>query len=387
MVQPNAGEGLARWIREQTVLPVGEQEWMDRVCRPLSLLFEGARVWLEIPRRVRCGLPQFPETDFKNGSASTLSWTVRRSLHEGRQVFWIQLDVPDSVLAFSLDAVQAKDLGASRIEGWLLAAALHLGQLLHSAELTAQIQMRDHFMAIASHELKTPLTAIYGMVQLQERMLRSKPWPLAAEELRSEQERHLSYSRIVLKQIERLTALIDGLLDLTRIRAGRFSVEPIPVDAARAIRELDEGRLQQLAHDAGVELVVELPERLPARLDPLRFDEAVTNLVVQAVRRSPEGGQVRLSASGASSGELVLSVSDQGPSLERAARERCFEPFAIEVGGLGLGLYLARQIARLHEGEVRFIDGAPGRGNRIEAIFRGRPLLAAPDPRPDTPAW
>jgi signal transduction histidine kinase len=226
---------------------------------------------------------------------------------------------------------------------------------------------RERFLAIASHELKTPLTAIYGLAQLQERMLRQAPLPTEPEALRTEQERQWSFSKRMVRQLERMTELIEGLLDLSRIRAGRFSVEPIPVDAARAVRELQDQRLSILANEAGVELLVELPERLPAKLDPLRFDEVVTNLVMQGIRRSPEGGLVRLELAPVNH-TLRLRVSDQGVPIPRSEWDSSFEPF-MSREGLGLGLYVSRQIARLHQGEVRFLEPEGPRGNRLEATF------------------
>jgi signal transduction histidine kinase len=139
------------------------------------------------------------------------------------------------------------------------------------------------------------------------------------------------------------------------------------VDAARAVRELQEQRLSILANEAGVELVVEGPERLPAKLDPLRFDEVVTNLVMQGIRRSPEGGLVRLELASVNH-TLKLRVSDQGVSIPRTEWESSFEPF-VSREGLGLGLYVSRQIARLHQGEVRFVETEGARGNRLEATF------------------
>jgi signal transduction histidine kinase len=390
MALPSIGDGLAVWIRGLSVPPSGERDWVERVCRPLSQGLGDVGVWLELPTGLRSGIPRFPDKDFRNGNGASLAWTVRRSLFEGRQVFWVEMGAPGGLLGFSCTPEQVREQGSQKIEAWLLASSMHLIRLLEKTELATQLELRERFLAIASHELKTPLTAIYGMVQLQERLLRSKPWSQAIEELRAEQERHLSFARIILKQVERLNALIDGLLDLSRIRAGRFSVEPIPVDAARAIRELAEGRLEPLAQEAGVELLLDVPERLPARLDPLRFDEVVTNLVVQALRRSPEGGQIRLRAWADPEGGVILRVVDQGGLVEPQSRERCFEPFSIEVGGLGLGLYLSRQIARLHAGDVRFVDpgagrGAAARGNEIEATFRALPISVAPGPRPDMP--
>ncbi len=364
---------LGQWIRELVRHPQSAQQVQDRVCRGLSEALSGLPVWVELVPWPPSGFPTPPDCAFKNGQNGELSWVPRRIQQEGRTLLWLPLGV--GWIAFVPDAEQLKRLGSQRLEAILVAVALHLWHL-------GTIENRERFMAIASHELKTPLTAIYGMVQLQERMLRTRVLGQGSlEDWRQEQERHLSFSRIVLRQLERLTALIDGLMDLARIRAGRFTVEPIPIDAARAVREIDEGRLQLLAHEAGVELMIEIPERLATRLDPLRFDEVVTNLVMSSIRRSPEGGQVRLRLS-AQDGEVQLEVIDQGSPIAASDREQIFEPFsAPEQGsGLGLGLYIARQIARLHQGEVKFVSGPDGpgvQGNTVRATFWATALQSA----------
>lgn len=236
----------------------------------------------------------------------------------------------------------AAGISAGNSDEWdLLPMALHLFHLLVEGDGAERLAGRDRFLAIASHELKTPLTALYGLMQLQERMLRGSRLPVDPDALAREQERHLSFARTMLRQIEKLVELTDGLIDLSKIRAGRFGVEPIPHDAARAVRELHEGRLKVLADEAGVELSVRIPERLATRLDPLSFDELVTNLSLQAIRRSPEGGQVLLSLEGTGEGT--------GPAVRLSVRLS----------------------VRLQGRDFRFIENESGSGygNQVEATF------------------
>lgn len=344
------------------------------LSRDLSSMLGGIQVWVEVFPEGRQSHPDRSAPLELGASNGSPAWVPRRIQQEGRLILWLPLSFVGEhrgFLAVAIGPEQGKALGIQRIESTLLVVALHLFHLMLERELDERVQSRDEFLAIASHELKTPLTAIYGLVQLQERLLKTRVWPGDVDELRKEQERYLSFVRTTLRQIERLAELTNMLLDLSRIQAGRFGVEVVPLDAARALRELVEGRLQILAEEAGVDLKLDAPERLSGRLDPLRFDELVTNLAMQGIRVSPEGGEVRIEL-GTRKGEFYLRVSDQGLSVPEQERRKAFEPFETtsnRKGGLGLGLYLARQIARLHGGEVRFAESRDHRGNVIEAVF------------------
>jgi len=250
-----------------------------------------------------------------------------------------------------------------------LAATQRLSELAAINRLESAIQLRSQFFSIASHELKTPLTSIYGILQLQERMARlKKEEPVALQEERKE-----SFLRIVIRQVERLNELIDGLLDVSRIQNGRFMVEPADVDVAMILRETVNARLVLIAKEAGVTVKVDSPDSLHAFVDPVRMEEVVTNLVMNAIRFSPEGGVVWIKLRG-EGGSFRLTVRDQGPSVPVEDRERIFQPFeraqrTSRLGGLGLGLYISRQIAQLHGGNVSLVESVPGKGNVFEAYF------------------
>lgn len=265
-----------------------------------------------------------------------------------------------------------KSLGAKE-EILVLSAAERLSGLARASRLEYQIQLRNQFLSIASHELKTPLTSIYGVLQLQERMQRLKH-DKAEATLPGDPRR--SYLKILLRQVERLNELIDGLLDVSRIQNNRFMVEPTESDVASLLRDTIQGRLQVISEEAGVKLQVEAPERLSAWVDPVRMEEVITNLVMNAIRFSPEGGVVwiKLKDEGAA---FRLTVRDQGPGVPPEDRERLFQPFeraqrTSRLGGLGLGLFISRQIALLHGGNVSLVESVPGKGNVIEAHFPRR---------------
>jgi signal transduction histidine kinase len=246
--------------------------------------------------------------------------------------------------------------------------ARYLAALSDIFDLRSELAIRDQFLSIASHELKTPLTSIYGVLQLQERILKQSG---------SADERQLSYFRIVIRQTERLNELIDAMLDVSRIHMGRFLVEPTQVDAAPILRETVNLRLNVIAQEAGVRIELEHPQQLTAWIDPIRFEEVITNLGMNAIRFSPEGGVVwiRMREDG---GSLSLTFRDQGPEVAESDRERIFRPFERaqrtgRLGGLGLGLFISRQIAQLHGGDVSLRESVSGRGNVFEARFPLRP--------------
>ncbi len=259
-----------------------------------------------------------------------------------------------------------------------VAIAQRLGELSEIDRLQRSIQARSQFLSIASHELKTPLTSIYGILQLQDRMSRLKKDVKGAAPVGDEAKR--SYLKILLRQVERLNELIDGLLDVSRIQNGRFLVDPSEADVAQLVRDTVQGRLSIVAQDAGVKLHLESPETLTGWVDPVRLEEVVTNLVMNAIRFSPEGGVVWIRLQQAD-GTIRLSIRDQGPSVPPEDRERIFQPFeraqrTSRLGGMGLGLFISRQIAILHGGSVSLIESVPGKGNLFEAVFPAHPVRA-----------
>jgi signal transduction histidine kinase len=250
-----------------------------------------------------------------------------------------------------------------------LSVAQKLASLAETHALEAAIRLRNQFLSIASHELKTPLTSIYGVLQLQQRMLNSKKEEPAAVV----QERQHSYLKMAIRQTQRLNELIDGLLDVSRIQNGRFMAEPTDTDVAALLRDALSGRLAAVAQEAGVSLNPDSPRELHGWVDPVRMEEVVNNLVMNAIRFSPEGGVVWIRLRD-EKGAFKLIVRDQGPAVPREDRDRIFRPFertqrTSRFGGLGLGLFISRQIAQLHGGDVRLAESTPGKGNVFEAVF------------------
>jgi signal transduction histidine kinase len=245
--------------------------------------------------------------------------------------------------------------GHRRDELGVLARAMTrtAGDLVRAnAQLGRSVASRDEFLSIASHELKTPLTAL--KLQLQNGVRRwgdehggASPPAWAAASLR---------------HVERLEALVASLLDLARIRTGRLSLRVERLDLAALCRAVAE-RLRELLARSGNVLELELAGPVEASCDPSRIEQVVGNLLVNAAQHAP-GTRVILRAR-READRAVLSVEDEGPGIPEAARERVFAPYEKvdrpERGaGLGLGLHIARQIVEAHRGAIRAAAGEHG---------------------------
>lgn len=240
------------------------------------------------------------------------------------------------------------------------------------ARLEASFDAQRRFTADASHELRSPLTALKGEIELA---------------LRRERD-GVEYRRVLesnLEEVDRLARLADDLLTLARADAGAMRPRLQATDAARRIRAVAE-RLSAAADRKGVRIGVDAPGSVDALLDPGLFDRMLWNLLENAVKHSPEAGTigVRLERSG---DELVIEVDDAGPGIRPENRDRIFDRFfrADEArtafdhgGGTGLGLSIVRAIVDAHAGRIEV-----GAGPRGGALFR---VILPAVPRPGSPA-
>jgi NtrC-family two-component system sensor histidine kinase KinB len=234
-------------------------------------------------------------------------------------------------------------------------------------------ELRSELIGVASHELKTPLTA------LRMNLL------LLGEEATALRPRQREMLDAALRGCEELGGTIDELLDVTRIEAGQLRLDLAPVDLAAVVALVLRG-LQPRFDDAGVRWrVVRECDRPVVRGDAARLGTVLTNLLTNALKYSPAGGTVTV---GLSSGQnagvggsrcVQVAVTDEGPGVPAAFRERVFEKFfRVEhhaaagpngVRGTGIGLYLCREIVRAHGGTVRCEPGDGSLGTRVAFIL------------------
>lgn len=249
----------------------------------------------------------------------------------------------------------------------LLGLREHLIALHKQKEFREELSQRDQFLSIAAHELKTPLTSIYSMLQLQSRFLEKE------KESAGTRERLQSMLKIVLGQTERLNELIDALLNVSRIYNGRFVVDPSDSNVVELLERTIEGRLSVIAAESNIEVKLEADPIHHAWVDPIRFEEVVTNIGMNSIRFSPEGGTVWIKMK-QQGDDLYLTFRDQGPPIPAEDRERIFHPFervqrTSRLGGLGLGLFISREIVRLHGGDVTLLESSESTGNIFSARF------------------
>ncbi len=236
-------------------------------------------------------------------------------------------------------------------------------------DLDAVDRQRRELVANVSHELRTPLAGLCAVLEnLVDGVGPSDPGSL----------------RAALDQAERTSRLVEDLLDLARVDAGKAPLHPQQVSVGPLLEEaVAEGRL--LGRDVEHEVRVE-PGDLVVRADPARLRQLVANLLDNASRHSPAGGTVLVTASQEGS-RFLLEVHDHGAGVAPADRERVFEPFGTLTaadggGGTGLGLAIARWVTDLHGGTIRFVDPDPGTtGGRVRVD-----LPLAPPDRPATSA-
>jgi signal transduction histidine kinase/CheY-like chemotaxis protein len=244
-------------------------------------------------------------------------------------------------------------------------------------------RLKTQFLANISHEIRTPLNGILGVTQL----LRTMAMPAEAAE----------YLDVLQSSGESLLAIVNDVLDLSKIEANRLELDSVVFDVPQLVTNTARTFLPA-AQKKGIELLVEVDAALegPARGDPTRVGQILSNLVSNAVKFTDEG-RVRVTARRMDRDRVLLAVSDTGPGLPADQHERIFDPFtqahassSRRYGGTGLGLTITRRLARLMGGDVR-VKSAPGAGSVFEVTLTLPsaleveplgPALARPSPPP-----
>jgi signal transduction histidine kinase len=237
---------------------------------------------------------------------------------------------------FTQDEVELLQIVAERVAIAIERAQLH-------EELIQLDQLKLNFVAIASHELRTPATSVYGVLKtLAERGSELK------EDLREE------LLRVGVEQGERLRRLLEELLDLSRLDARAINVEPRPVVLKSALADIVQGAL---AGSDAVEL--DIPDDLAAVVDPLVLERVVSNLVANAVRYGEPPIRIRAQQRDR---HLRVAVEDAGPGVPKELEGRIFDRFARGGGesGHGLGLAIARAYAQAHGGDLFYDPRSTG---------------------------
>jgi signal transduction histidine kinase len=244
-------------------------------------------------------------------------------------------------------------MGITAVSLLTLAAAL--------AERRQAIRARDEFISIASHELKTPLTALKLRLSTAQRLA------TRAQETPERRER-LDHTLATAGTItHRLTRLVDELLEVSRLTSRRLVLHLEPVAAGAMLREVV-GRLREQVAEGGSAIMLELSPAVEAMIglwDRVRVEQVLTNLLSNAVKYG-QGKDIAVSAR-TEGNRIRVAVVDAGMGIAEADQVRIFQAFErVEsthaVGGLGLGLYIGRRIAEGHGGTLSVVS-APGKGS------------------------
>jgi signal transduction histidine kinase len=227
-------------------------------------------------------------------------------------------------------------------------------------QLQRAVAMRDDFMSMIAHELRNPLNSVYLQAQLRRKMLASEkaPDPQAMLKMVERDER----------QIRSMVRLLDDMLDVSRARTGRLAIVPAPFDLAASAQVVVEA-IQHQASASGVQVTLAAPETLMLVGDEFRIEQVITNLLTNALRYG-QGKPVAVTVGvRAQEREAFVAVRDQGAGIPPQDQERIFEQFERAAGstavpGLGLGLYIARQIAQAHQGRLE-VRSTPGEGSEF----------------------
>ncbi|HVI76009.1 MAG TPA: HAMP domain-containing sensor histidine kinase [Anaeromyxobacteraceae bacterium] len=247
-----------------------------------------------------------------------------------------------------------------------LSAALQAGYRERVHVQSEALRARDDFLSVASHELRTPIMLAQLQVQRLRRQLRRGE---------ADRVRLLAQVESTEASIVRLGALVDALLDVSRVASGSLVAKRVPVDLSETVSEAA-GRLVQAARLHGSELRLEVAPGVRGMADRLRIEQVVTNLVANAIRYG-KGSPivVRLGRDGE---RAVLTVSDRGIGIAAGDLARIFDRFerassSRQYGGLGLGLWISREIVRASGGSIA-VESTPGEG----ATFKVELPLPAP---------
>jgi signal transduction histidine kinase len=219
-------------------------------------------------------------------------------------------------------------------------------------ELTKALRARDEFLSMVSHELKTPLTSLRLQLQMTLRRLTQK------EGAGVDFDKLLKTFTSADRQVVNLNRLIEELIDVSRIRTGHMTIHPQLLDLSLVAKEVVERMSEQLKM-AGCPVKFELKEPLMVSCDSLRMEQVITNLLSNAARYAPQGLITIRSSS--DKNFAYLSIKDSGQGIRFEKQKTIFDRFERDskdpgIDGLGLGLYIVKQIVKAHRGDIDLIS-------------------------------
>lgn len=248
--------------------------------------------------------------------------------------------------------------GQDESDGYLLMAMDVTDRNSYEKALEQAVKARDEFLSIASHELKTPITSLKLQLQMAKRAI--KPEDLAQSPTMLKIAKSTD---IAINQVQRLVALVEDLLDVSKIESGKMDLKITKVKVVDLLNENIE-RLSQHAYSAKCSVQLEAPEDLVIMTDPFRLDQIVTNLLMNAFKYA-SGSPVKIKVTEV--GESVqFTVQDYGMGIKASKIDMIFNRFERgishnNISGLGLGLYICKSLVEILGGTI-WVESSPGHG-------------------------
>ena len=252
---------------------------------------------------------------------------------------------------------------------------IHLDLALEQAQVA--VRARSEFLANMSHELRTPLNAVIGFAEL-----------IANQTFGDDPERYRQYGANILRAGQHLLRVIADVLDMSRIESGKLGVEAAPVPLAEMIEEV-RALIEAKAHEKGVDIsAVRIAEDRVLWVDRTRAVQILTNLLVNSIKFTAEGKAIGLEVTPVDAATIDITVWDQGCGIAGDKLAAVFNPFfqiyerlhTRQQEGLGLGLAISRQLARLMGGDIR-AESVVGEGSRFTVrLPLAPPTDKAPEP-------
>jgi signal transduction histidine kinase len=216
------------------------------------------------------------------------------------------------------------------------------------AELQQAIRLRDEFLSIASHELKTPITGMLLGTEMLKLGLYKSNEGFFSQEMIAKLVDQTSHG------LEQLNRLVEDMLDISRIQAGKLRLRKERIDLCRLVRSTVE-RYQSQLQSAGIKTRIEASSSPEVFADPFKIEQVITNFITNAIRYAPNGPlNITISQGG---GTAKVIFQDSGPGIPPENHAKVFQRFerlvsANEVSGMGLGLYIVKEIIEAHGGRV-----------------------------------
>jgi PAS domain S-box-containing protein len=235
---------------------------------------------------------------------------------------------------------------------------LMMGTVMDITDRIEAVKTRDEFVSIASHELKTPLQTLILQNQMRKRnMIKGTPDPLCAKKIEQMVDTDL-------RHLSRINRLIDDMLDISKIRAGKLNFIKEEVEFSTFIKDVLD-RFKPQVESVGSYIRYQLCRPVKMEIDAYRMEQVIVNLLTNALKYGA-GKPINVELI-KTSNEVKVLVHDEGPGVKEEDRMRIFERYeravsSREVSGLGLGLYIAKQIVKENKGQI-YVDSREGGGS------------------------